>query len=488
LTFANLLASQTFVILWFDTEDFVNPETDDMPMRIAKIMERHDIKVVFKIVGEKLRALKKNRRNDVIKAISRHDIGYHSNLHSIHPTPSEYVGNLDWDRGASEFQRKERPGYAEIRRTFGKRPSCYGHQGLCWVPQAYPVLKKWGIPVYLDETFTISTLSERPFWYGNILNVMCLRSNVSTLDAGISAFPIASDWLSKFPSEFSKLYEKLQKEDIVGVISIYCHPTTYATAEWWEKDNFLHGRNPQGLKFKRAPINTTEKIEENLRLLESFVLKAKQLSNLRFITASEALKIYEDRSSGRKFSSQEVKALCKKGIESINYEKVGEGVWVSPAETFALVLEMLSKYGKTNKMPSTVRSHLHLFGPKISSETAVRSGMIVLKDFIRSCQVEFLRMRKSGYLPSSIKVGSDILSPIDMFATVCSVYLQLLDGPAPVTIQIESGIFEVGKMVTMEGAKIDWGYQLNPEGFEAPVQLEQARLQTWTLKPATPNL
>ncbi len=53
-------------VLWFDTEDFVNPETDDAPLRIAKLMEKHGIRVVFKIVGEKLRALKRNGREDVI--------------------------------------------------------------------------------------------------------------------------------------------------------------------------------------------------------------------------------------------------------------------------------------------------------------------------------------------------------------------------------------------------------------------------------------
>jgi hypothetical protein len=482
------LASQTFVVLWFDTEDFVNLETDEIPLRIAKIMEKHDVRVVFKIVGEKLRALKRNRRNDVIEALSHHDIGYHSNLHSIHPTPSEYVNNLDWDRASKEFEKRERQGYDEIRRTFGRRPSCYGHQGLCWVPQAYPVLKKWGIPVYLDETFTISTLGERPFWYGNMLNVMCLRSNVSTLDAGVSAFPIASDWLSNFPSEFSKLYEKLQKEDPIGVISIYCHPTTYATAEWWENGNFLHGKNPEGMQFKKAPIKRREKIEEDLGLLESFVMKARKLPNLHFITASDALKIYKDRASGRRFSAQEIKILCDKGVRSINYEKVKEGVWINPAETFVMVLEMLSRYARTRKIPKSVRCNRHPFGPKKSYETVINGNQIALKNFIRCSQIVFRQVCESGYIPYSIKIGRASLSPIDFFATACTVYLQLSSSQPSQVIQLVRGFFEVGNMVTKDGAKIDWGYQLNPEGFEAPVQLEQARLQAWTLKPATPTL
>jgi hypothetical protein len=498
------LASQTFAIFWFDTEDFVNPETDDAPLRIAKIMERHGVKVVFKIVGEKLRALKKNKRNDVINAISHHDVGYHSDLHSIHPTPTEYVGNLDWDEGVREFEKRERPGYVEIKKTFGKRPSCYGHPGLSWVPQAYPVLKKWGIHVYLDETFTISTIGERPFWYGNMLNIMCLRSNVSTVDAGVSAFPIDDDWLSKkFPDEFAKLYQKLQSEEN-GVISIYCHPTTYVTAEWWEKNNFLYGRNPESMVFKKAPLKSKTRIEEDYKQLESFVIGAKKkFPHLRFITARDALKIYKDKASGRKFTREEIKGLCEKGVESINYQKVAEGVWVSPAESFVMIIEMLSKYRasgeKGMKMPKFVRLNQHPFGPKASFETVMSNGVLTpVKDFLHSCKIEFQKIRKSGYLPSLVKIGqreknSKQLSAVDMFATACSAFLKLFDDgdnglDLKDNIQVVRGVFEIGKNVTLEGAKTDWKYHLNPQGFEAPKQVELARLQTWTLKPATPNL
>ena len=41
--------------------------------------------------------LEKRKRTDVIDALKKHEIGYHSNWHSTQPTPAMYCSNLDWD-------------------------------------------------------------------------------------------------------------------------------------------------------------------------------------------------------------------------------------------------------------------------------------------------------------------------------------------------------------------------------------------------------
>jgi hypothetical protein len=479
----------TFAILWFDVEDFINPETDDMPLRIAKIMSKHRVKVVFKIVGEKLRTLKRHGRKDVIEAMAEHDIGYHSNLHSIHPTPTEYIGSLDWDSGVEEFEKREEEGYLEIKKTYGKSPICYGHPGLSWVPQAYPVLNKWRIPVYLDETFTLPSINERPFWYCNMLNIMCIRSNVLTLDAGVSSFPIDKNWLLKLPSEFKKIYDKLERQETPGVISVYCHPTTYATEEWWENGNFLKGKNPDKMIFKRAKLKTKEKTEEDLKLLDQFIIDAKKLPNLKFITASDAIKIYKDKADGRSFLKSELGALCRQSIKSIYYYRVNEEVWVSPAEIFAMVLEMLVRFSEKRRLPEKVVCRVHPYGPKAVTDSVISSDTINLDGLIRSCQAGLREIRRSGYLPSRFEVGDYIiLSTADMFITVCGAYLELLENKNPTDIKVLKGVFDIGKTVTLEGAKKDWSYHLNPDGFEALKQVELARLQTWTLKPAVADL
>src|SRR5882672_12620020 len=107
------------VILWFDTEDYLLPADDDAAKRLAEMLTTRNIRATFKVVGEKARVLEKRRRDDVIEALKKHDIGYHANFHSVHPTPSEYLADCGLLDGMQEFIRREGGGAADVRRIFG---------------------------------------------------------------------------------------------------------------------------------------------------------------------------------------------------------------------------------------------------------------------------------------------------------------------------------------------------------------------------------
>src|SRR5258708_18936324 len=108
------------VILWFDTEDYLLPADDDACLRLARMLTERHIRATFKVVGEKARVLKRRGRRDVIAALKKHDIGYHANYHSVHPTPTEYLADCGLLDGMAEFARREGGGAADVRRIFGK--------------------------------------------------------------------------------------------------------------------------------------------------------------------------------------------------------------------------------------------------------------------------------------------------------------------------------------------------------------------------------
>src|SRR2546425_3791212 len=110
--------AEVSVILWFDTEDYLLPADDDAAKRLAEMLTTRNIRATFKVVGEKARVLEKRGRSDVIEALKKHDVGYHSNFHSVHPTPSEYLAECGLLDGMEEFIRREGPGAADVRRIF----------------------------------------------------------------------------------------------------------------------------------------------------------------------------------------------------------------------------------------------------------------------------------------------------------------------------------------------------------------------------------
>ena len=164
------------VILWFDTEDYLLPADDDACRRLAEMLTARKIRATFKIVGEKARVLEQRGRQDVIAALKAHDIGYHSDFHSVHPTPAEYLADCGLLDGIAEFARRERQGAADVRRIFdAKTLSCYGQPGASWGPQPIAALKDIGVapsgvPCYVDEGSHVG-LNNKPFWFAGALNV-----------------------------------------------------------------------------------------------------------------------------------------------------------------------------------------------------------------------------------------------------------------------------------------------------------------------------
>src|SRR5262249_21768425 len=140
-------AAKVYVILWFDTEDYILPASDDAALRVADWLTKQKVRATFKVVGEKARMLERRGRTDVIAALKKHEVGYHSNSHSAQPSPAMYLAQLGWDEGVAEFDRRERPGYEDVKRILGAAPSCYGQPGSSWGPQSYGAMKAWGMKV-----------------------------------------------------------------------------------------------------------------------------------------------------------------------------------------------------------------------------------------------------------------------------------------------------------------------------------------------------
>jgi hypothetical protein len=92
---------------------------------IAEFFSQQGVRATFKLVGEKARVLERRQRTDVIDALARHEIGYHSNTHREQPTPAVYESVLDWGSGGEEFNRRERPGFDDLTRRLAAIDRAY---------------------------------------------------------------------------------------------------------------------------------------------------------------------------------------------------------------------------------------------------------------------------------------------------------------------------------------------------------------------------
>ena len=213
------------VVLWFDTEDYLLPASDDAAKRLAELLSQRGIRATFKVVGEKARVLERRGRADVIAALRKHDIGYHSNFHSVHPAPAEYLADCGLLDGVAEFVRHEGQGAADVRRIFGRESlACYGQPGSSWACQAVAALKDIGVdPVYVDEGSHVG-LQGKPFWYAGALNVYDMGANFTRMDL------YNANGLEQAKAKVTAIAQRLAAEG-GGLISICYHPCEFVHPE-----------------------------------------------------------------------------------------------------------------------------------------------------------------------------------------------------------------------------------------------------------------
>jgi hypothetical protein len=470
-------APPIFVVLWFDTEDYILTQDDDATKRLAEMLTGLGVRATFKIVGEKARVLERRGRRDVITVLGRHDIGYHSNTHSQQPTIAVYLQNAGWDDGRTEFFRREAEGARDVARIFGVTPVAYGQPGSAWAPQAYPALREMGIRMYLDEADHVG-IDDQPFYFGGMLNVFKMRSNLARMNLS------GGSSLADGKATFTKSYEALKKKG-GGTVSIYYHPNEWVQTEFWDAVNFRRGANPPRSEWKPPGTRPAVETDQAYQDFEAYVRFIKSQPGVRFVTATELLDIYADSARTRGFTQRELLGLARAVQKEITFQKL-DGYTLSAADTFSLLTSAMTEYLDRKAWPAAT-TVAALDGPArayAAPADGATLGRIPWAAFAQAVRDTSAYCRTSHRVPDEVWIGARSLSPADYLATLAQAFEHLAtSGAAPAEITKVEGIFTADRYVAEDSTQL-WSWPIFPEGFHAPRIMELARLQAWTLKPA----
>src|SRR5262249_17937816 len=246
---------------------------------------------------------------------------------SVQPTPAMYLSNLGWDEGVAEFDRRERPGYEDVKRILGSAPSCYGQPGSSWGPQSYGAIRNWGMGVYLDAGSHVR-LNDCPCYYCGVLNLYKLAYQLRTGLGGPNDLEPAQQ-------RFLDAREKLLA-DGGGIVSIFYHPCEFVHQQFWDGVNFRNGANPPREEWKLPPAKTPEESRIAYLTLEQYIRFMKRFGDVHFITATDAAKLYRDKARGRKFTAAELKSIAQAVTSQVSFQ-VNKEYALSASEVFFLL-------------------------------------------------------------------------------------------------------------------------------------------------------
>jgi hypothetical protein len=439
----------TYVVLWFDTEDYIDPIADDAALRIANDLTSLGVRGTFKVVGEKARVLQQRGRTDVIQALARHSIGYHSDWHSIKPVPALSLQHLGLLEGAEDFERRQLAGFRDVERISRVTPACYGQPGSSWAPQSNQALRRMGVHVYLDEGTQVG-YNDQPIWFGGLLYVYSMgpyqiRADIDHPGKETEAFRQFDAAAKHFAQSGG------------GLISTVYHPTEMVHTEFWDAVNFAKGATKPRDQWVLQSRRSKEDAEHCFRTLKAYMEHAKSIPNVQFVTADGLLRIYANPIP----PAVDKLALARHFKEKIDFLSLPEGD-LSVAD---ILLELLNLPGGYVDGPTHagVSNYSHATIPDYLFETSMSD----LKSFIET----------THRLPAEVFVGSETLSIADFAATLAGHVL------SPGSIRVERGKQEFRKYFSTD-AKGSFRWPIHPEGFAPEELLDLARLQGWTLKPA----
>ena len=479
-----------YVILWFDTEDYILPASDDATLRLARFLTRELIRAVFKIVGERALSFERRGRTDVIEALKKHEIGFHGRWHSVQPTPALYLSDLGWDDGVAEFDRREKPGFDDVQRIFGSAPTCYGQPGSSWGPQSYGAMRKWGMNVYLDAGNHVG-LDDKPCYYGDVLNLYKLEH---VLRARLDSLPA----LKEAEDRFLAARKKLHGEGGGIIISIFYHPCEFVHKEFWDGVNFKYGANPPRSEWRQPPMKSPRESQLAFEVFENYVRFMKRFPDVKFITATEAAQLYRDRARGKAFAPPELKAIAAAVSDQVTFQRHGDYT-LSASEVFRLLNDYVAEAtaGRSpSPLPSAPGGEGRVRGVQSITLTSTPYGpsnpVPVLTEPVTTDWSQFTRtaadvadfVRKEKRIPTAVWLGSKPVPPESYLCALAKVVVDLVDGKEPpATIVLRPARLAAADHVAADSPKL-WGWVIFSRGFRAPAMMELAKRQAWTLKPA----
>ena len=418
------------------------------------MLDEVGVRATIKFCAKKLELLRQRGRTDILSRLPSHELSFHTTLHSVHPLPTEYLDRFGFRAGAEEFARREDEGFRLVGEISGQHLTSYGQPGESWAPQVFPVLRKWGVPTYLDA-HSILGINGQPFWYGGVL---CYTDLVNLIrlqhrDGG----------LEQYIRDFEAI-DTTGKETVF--VSTYDHPTEFSSTVFWDEVNFLDGKNPPLLQ--PAPLRELGEQTKYIEMLRQFLLYTRKQPDVEYLTASQGMALELPRRAP--ITAEDVERIAGALGNQITFAPVGEA-YLAPSEVFSLTAKHLK--GQT-LMPEL------LYGPEAEEPSVITAPTVSVQALADAALGQFDQVMGYKQLRSLYKVGGNLLNPVDL---LCTMLEAVRTGAEEVPVlRGDLAAAQYVREPKEEGGWTQW--VLWRKDFYPETIYRHTRLKTWTLKPA----
>jgi hypothetical protein len=452
------------LIISFDTEDFTDPASNDVLLRICQTLTPRGVRASFGLLGEKARALRDQGRFDVIGALSRHCICYHTDNHFLFPDKthqpqfaSEIVEECDWDEAVRWLVATEARGLTDIEGLFGQRPITYLRTCGDSAPQIQEAHRQLGLKVFAYGP----SLYERRRHIAHYANTLCV------------SLPLVSEELT-YRGEGPATLDTLAAAG-ENLINVRFHPCRFISDEWWSVVNYLNNPNPPTRPpYTIAPRISPQETDQRIRRLGELVDYAQEKYGAEF-TTYDALWHHAPRSPAA-LSRTQVEAAAKLVRQRMTHVQV-DSIRLSLAEAFGEIV-WAGLHPEAEKIP--LRS---LVGPvAMPACSEPRSvARLAADDILRACREAEDTIESRGRVPHEVTLGGVTAPPAALLKAAAAHLLGepvIALEPAPI---YPEGFEEM--LRRWDEANFDMVAFFPNRNRPVPRTKEAIKLQYWTYRP-----
>ena len=272
-----------FVTMLFDVEDIITTEADDITARVADLVWDRGTRATFCVVGERARQWSDRGRFDVIRSLARHDIGFHTSLHSVHPTILEGLVDKGWEDGVSSVLASEGPGVNRISSAFGRHPSCFGGPGNTWGPQVNEAMRQLGVPAVVYAHSRVPRGDVHRY-----CGAVCYPVGRSL---GDDALHVTEVWKANLKRLIGEAETRRDRGD-QWMELFMGHPSRMLHDEFWDGPNFSFGKNPPAAQWKSPRQKSRADVELVLKHLGESIDAILSLPGIQHRTIGEMNELF----------------------------------------------------------------------------------------------------------------------------------------------------------------------------------------------------
>jgi len=261
-------------ILTFDVEDFINQNALFALQKILEMLQRYKLRAIFFITGHM--AEKLSNYPKILEALRKHEIGYHSSSHSVHPTIPEYTDIKSYEKAyKTAIEREtahinpltgkieEEGGIYTLQDTFSpQKIRAFRAPGMCWTPPLLEALKSLGIKYDFSSNLTLS----EPVSY-----------------KGITFYPFTAmqQWNGTI-YDYKYLFSSILRHKVT-IFDL--HPTLIVNQVEW--DSIYYNGNPKALT--KVPERSAKEVEHTFQKLELLIRQITALQKAKIINTDTTL-------------------------------------------------------------------------------------------------------------------------------------------------------------------------------------------------------